>query len=503
MATTIEETGTTTELIGARVRRVEDPRLLRGEARYLDDLKLPGAAHVAILRSPYAHARIRSIDTDRAAAAPGVVAVFTGRDFEHLNPLPCAWQAAGVDNFVVTPRALEIDHVTFTGAGVAAIVAETREAAEDALALIDVDWEPLEPVVDVERAVSGGGAADPRGRRPQRRLRMVGRRRRGGRERARRRRRRRRAAARQPAPDPDADRGARRGGAVRAGLGRLHGLDDVAGAARDAPPDDRVRVRDRRDEDARDRAAGRRRLRVEDLPLPRVRARRGARGEGRPARSSGSRRGARTTSRRRTAATTSRTCGSGRSRTARSSGSTCGRSRTSAASCSTVAGGIPTTLYARVLSGAYRIPAIHCHVTGVYTNTGMVDAYRGAGRPEATYVLERAVDLVARRLGLDPADVRRRNFIPSDEFPYDPGILNGLAYDTGDYEQALDRALELVGYDDFRAEQADGARARAATSASGSRATSRCAGSRRRSGSARAARGGARRSGRARTSAST
>src|SRR3954452_16949839 len=155
MATTIDETGTTTELIGASVRRVEDPRLLRGEARYLDDLKLHGAAHVAILRSPYAHARIRSIDTDRAAAAPGVVGVFTGRDFEHLNPLPCAWQAAGVDNFVVTPRALEIDHVTFTGAGVAAVVAESREAAEDALALIDVDWEQLELVVDLERAVSG------------------------------------------------------------------------------------------------------------------------------------------------------------------------------------------------------------------------------------------------------------------------------------------------------------------------------------------------------------
>ena len=90
---------------------------------------------------------------------------------------------------------------------------------------------------------------------------------------------------------------------------------------------------------------------------------------------------------------------------------------------------------------------------GVYTNTGMVDAYRGAGRPEATYVVERAVDLVARELGLDPVEVRRRNFIPPDAFPYDPGILAGLAYDSGDYEKALDRALEIVGYDDFRAEQ--------------------------------------------------
>ncbi|HEY6052539.1 MAG TPA: molybdopterin cofactor-binding domain-containing protein, partial [Gaiellaceae bacterium] len=122
---------------------------------------------------------------------------------------------------------------------------------------------------------------------------------------------------------------------------------------------------------------------------------------------------------------------------------------------STVAPGIPTTLYARLLSGAYRIPAIHCHVTGVYTNTGMVDAYRGAGRPEATYAVERAVDLVAAKLGLDPVDVRRKNFIPPDAFPYDPGILNGLTYDTGDYGKALDRALELVGYEDFRREQAE------------------------------------------------
>src|ERR671933_1861353 len=146
----------TTQLIGAPVKRVEDPRLVTGAAKYLDDLKLPGMAHVAIVRSPHAHARIGAIRTERAAAAPGVVGVFTGRDFEHLNPLPCAWQAGGTENFVATPRALEIDRVTFTGAGVAAIVAETRDAAEDALELVEVDWEPLEPLVDVERAIEPG-----------------------------------------------------------------------------------------------------------------------------------------------------------------------------------------------------------------------------------------------------------------------------------------------------------------------------------------------------------
>src|SRR5262245_18394578 len=155
MTTQLEE-ATTESVLGARMKRVEDPRLITGAAKYLDDLKLPGMAHVAILRSPYAHARIKTIDTSRAAAHPGVIGVFTGKDFEHLNPLPCAWQATGTENFVATPRALEIDRVTFTGAGVAAVVAETRAIAEDALALIDVDWEPLEVVVDVERAVEEG-----------------------------------------------------------------------------------------------------------------------------------------------------------------------------------------------------------------------------------------------------------------------------------------------------------------------------------------------------------
>src|SRR5437867_1328658 len=160
MTTQVEET--TTSVFGARMKRVEDPRMITGAAKYLDDLELPGLAYVAIVRSPYAHARINGIDTSKAAAHPGVVGVYTGKDFEHLNPLPCAWQAAGTDNFVATPRALEIDRVTFTGAGVAAVVADTRAVAEDALALIDVEWEPLEIVVDPEQAVAEGRSEERR-----------------------------------------------------------------------------------------------------------------------------------------------------------------------------------------------------------------------------------------------------------------------------------------------------------------------------------------------------
>ncbi|HZH05901.1 MAG TPA: molybdopterin cofactor-binding domain-containing protein, partial [Lautropia sp.] len=120
---------------------------------------------------------------------------------------------------------------------------------------------------------------------------------------------------------------------------------------------------------------------------------------------------------------------------------------------STVAPGIPTTLYGRMVAGCYKIPNIHVDVRGVYTNTAMVDAYRGAGRPEATYVIERVCDLVADATGLDPVEVRRRNFIQPEDFPFDTGI-GMLPYDSGNYAPALDRALEIVGYEGLKDEQA-------------------------------------------------
>src|SRR5436190_7616216 len=353
----------TTNVIGARLKRVEDPRLITGAAKYIDDLKLPGIAYVAILRSPHAHARITSIDTTKAAAHPGVVAVYTGKDFEHLPALPCAWQAAGVDNFVATPRVLELDRVTFTGAGVAAVVAETRAAAEDGLALVAVEWEPLETVVGPERAVAEGA--------PQ--------------------------------------------------------LHEVA-------PRNIVMEWECGDGEATDKAL------AEKL--------------GRPVKWIESRRENYAATTHGRDHVTHLKVGANRDGTI-----TALKAKTYAnlgGILSTIAPGIPTTLYGRMLSGAYRIPNIHCEVTGVYTNTGMVDAYRGAGRPEATYAVERAVDLVARELDLDPVEVRRANFIPPDAFPYDPaGILAGLEYDSGDYDKTLTRALELLDYDDFRARQAE------------------------------------------------
>ncbi|HEX6868851.1 MAG TPA: hypothetical protein VF119_08590, partial [Candidatus Limnocylindrales bacterium] len=143
---------------GKALKRTEDPRFITGKGRYLDDIKLQSMVHMAILRSPYAHANIRSIDTSAAKGMPGVLAVFVGADIPY-NPLPMAWPAggsAGIQNNVSTPRVLATDSVKWTGEGVAAVVAETAEQAIDALDAIDVDYEPLPAVVDAEKALEPG-----------------------------------------------------------------------------------------------------------------------------------------------------------------------------------------------------------------------------------------------------------------------------------------------------------------------------------------------------------
>ncbi len=447
MATQLHE-----RFVGAPIKRVEDPRLITGAAKFIDDLKLPGVAHVAILRSPHAHARIGDIDVSRAAASPGVIGVFTGRDFEHLNPLPCAWQATGTENHVVTPRALEIDKVAFTGAGVAAVVAETREAAEDALELIEVDWHPLDTVVDAEQATAAGapqihdsapgnvvmdwecGDAAATDRALAEAEVVV----------------RQRLVNQRLIPTPMEPRGS--AADYDPGTGRYtvwmssqapHVMRLLMTAFVFGIPETKMRCIS---PDVGGAFGTKIFLYPEYVLMAAL-----AEKLGRPVKWIESRR-------ENYAATTH-----GRDHItylevgAKRDGTiTALKAKTFAnlgGVLSTIAPGIPTTLYGRMLSGCYRIPAIHCQTIGVYTNTGMVDAYRGAGRPEATYVVERAVDLVAREAGLDPVEVRRRNFIPPEDFPYDPGILAGLSYDTGEYGKALDRALELVDYEGFRAEQ--------------------------------------------------
>src|SRR3954454_19800185 len=153
MAATIEAPD---KLVDKPIRRREDPKLMTGAGNFLDDIRLPGMAYAAVFRSPVAHARIRGIDTTRAQAMPGVVAVFTGEDLKDVNHLPCAWQAAGVDNNVATPRILALEEVHQVGDPIAVVVAESVYQANDALEAIEVDFEEYRAVVDSKEAIKPG-----------------------------------------------------------------------------------------------------------------------------------------------------------------------------------------------------------------------------------------------------------------------------------------------------------------------------------------------------------
>jgi aerobic carbon-monoxide dehydrogenase large subunit len=442
--------------VGKPVKRVEDPRLITGEAKYLDDIQLRDMAHAAVLRSPHAHARIKSINTDQAAAAPGVIGVFTGQDFMDLNPLPCAWQAGGVDNNANTPRALEPEKVTFTGAGVAVVVAESRYAAQDALDLIEVDYEVLPAVVDAQKATEEGapqlhenapnnicmewtcGDEDSTSQALADADVVV----------------KQRLVNQRLIPTPIEPRGVVAQYQPATGEYTVwmtsqapHVMRLLMTAFVFGIPETKMRV-------ISPQIGGGFGAKIFLYPeycLVTALSKK----LGRPVK------WMETRSENYVSTTHGRDHITEIEVGAKQDGTITGLKVNTYANLggtlSTIAPGIPTTLYGRLLSGAYKFPNIYCHVTGVYTNTGMVDAYRGAGRPEATYVVERAVDLVANKLGLDPAEVRRKNFIQPEDFPYAPAsnILRGLEYDSGEYEKALDLALEMAGYEDFRQEQTE------------------------------------------------
>jgi carbon-monoxide dehydrogenase large subunit len=455
---------TATDVLGERVKRVEDPRFITGGGRYLDDIKLPGMARMAIMRSPYAHANIRSIDTSAAKAMPGVIAVFTGADIPY-NPLPMAWPAggaSGIRNNVNTPRVLATDSVKWTGEGVAAVIAETDEQAIEAVDAIRVDWEPLPAVVDAEKAVQAGApqlhenapnnvvfewtVGDRVGTEAALadaevvvRQRLVNQR---------------------LIPNPMETRG---------DIGWYNpGTDEytiwmssqtphiqrlLVGIFTMGIPEHKLRCIS---PDVGG-AFGSKIFCYADMALSLFASK--AIG-GRPVKWVETRRenyqstihGRDHITYLELAATRAGVVTGLKVKTFANLG---GR-------LSTIGPGIPTTLYGRVLAGCYKIPNVFCEVTGVYTNTTFVDAYRGAGRPEATYVVERAMDLLADELGMDPAEIRRRNFLPPDAFPYDnpSGLgtaVNGakIYIDSGNYEPALDKALATVGYADRAALKAE------------------------------------------------
>jgi carbon-monoxide dehydrogenase large subunit len=452
------------DVLGSPVKRTEDPRFITGKGRYLDDIKLQNMVHMAILRSPYAHANITSIDTSAAEAMPGVIAVITGTDIPY-NPLPMAWPAggsSGIKNNINMPRVLATDSVKWTGEGVAAVVAETPEQAVDALDAIAVDWEPLPAVVDAEKATQPGApqlhenapnnvvfvwhVGDKAGTDAAiDRAEVVVKQ---------------RIVNQRLIPNPME---------VRGDIGWYNpGTDEyTVWMSSQTPhiqrllltafvtgiPEHKVRCIS---PDVGG-AFGTKIFCYADMALVMFASKLIG---GRPVKWVESRRESYgSTIHGRDHITYLEIAGT------RAGEVTGLRVKTYAnlgGRLSTIGPGIPTTLYGRVLSGPYKFPNVSCEVTGVYTNTTFVDAYRGAGRPEATYVVERAMDLFAAEIGMDPAEVRRRNFIAPDAFPYDnpSGLgtaVNGekIFIDSGNYEPALDKALATVGYADMAAKKAE------------------------------------------------
>ena len=438
--------------IGKSVERREDYRFLTGNGQYTDDITLPGQTFAAFLRSPHAHARIRAIDTTAAQAAPGVLAVFTGKDVAGVNGLPCGWLINSIDGTPMKEPKHPIiaEHkVLHVGDQVALVVAETLAQAKAALNLIDVDYDVLPAVADT--ATAAGNAT----------------------------------AVHDIAPDNVCYTWA---------LGDKAGVD--AAFAKAAHVTRLEFVNNRLVPNAMEpRAANAVYSRADDsytlyvasqnphverllmtafvLGLPEHKVRViapdvgggfgskiylyaeetalvwAARKVGRPIKWTAERSESFITDAHgRDHVTVAELAMDGNGKFLAL------REHTTAnlgAYLSTFSSCIPTILHSTLLAGQYTTPVIYSEIKAVFTNTVPVDAYRGAGRPEATYLLERLVDTAARELKLDPAELRRRNFIRS--FPYQTPVA--LMYDTGDYDATLDRAVELADVAGFAARRAE------------------------------------------------
>jgi carbon-monoxide dehydrogenase large subunit len=438
-----------TRVFGARIKRREDPRLITGTATYTDDIVIPGMCYAVIVRSPYAHARIKGIDVEQARRHPGVVAVFTGKDLEgKVNPIPCAWLIPGSDLKTPPHPALAVDRVRYVGDGVAVVVASSRYAAADAASLVSVEYEPLPAVVNQERAMQPGAPQIHDG-----------------------------------VPNNVAFHWKVSAGDVE---GAFQGADVVI---RQRMVNHRLipnAMEPRACVAAYNRGSGdltiwmtsqnphiHRVLLSGILGIPEHRLRiiapevGGGFGSkipcyadeavvafcamqtGRPVKWVEDRRENYLATLHGRDHIVDLEVAAKKDGTITAIRGTCYANL--GAYLSTAAPGVPTILHGLMMCGAYTIPNIHYEVYGVFTNTTPVDAYRGAGRPEATYYVERLVDMVARELNMDPVEVRRRNFIPKDKFPYT--VATGITYDSGDYETALETLLRMIDYPNFRKEQ--------------------------------------------------
>ena len=445
---------------GAAVRRREDPRFLRGEGRFVDDVTLPGLLHAAFLRSPHAHARVRSIDATRARSMPGVVAVFAHADLARwLKPLPVFGAtppglAAAVrfDVRHAAQWALCKDVARHVGEIVAMVIADSRARAEDAAEAIDVEWEPLAAVADMVAAAESGA----------------------------------------PLLHPE--------WSTNVAVGFTHGIGDAerALAGADVVLEETFRIQryvgmpletrgvvalwDRRDGSLTTWNSTQvshfvqqglvtalelppHKIRViapdlgggfgtkasgypEDVLIPLA-----ARALNRPVKWIEDRREHMMAAAHARHQTHTIRLG------ARRDGTIVGladRIWLDLGAYNVWGIVLPYNTVAHLI-GPYRIRDMKVDVKGVVTNKTPNAPYRGAGRPETVFAMDRAVDCLARRLGMDPADIRRKNYIRPDELPWDFGMPyrdgNPLVYDSGDFPAALESALEAAGYDAFRREQ--------------------------------------------------
>ena len=433
-------------LVGARVKRREDPRLVRGLAHYVDDIRLADTLHAAILRSPHAHAHIKSIRVEEASKVPGVVAVVTGRDVrEKIGVVPVAAQNPTLR--VPPHTVLAVDKVCFVGEGVAAVVARDRYAAQDALDLIQVDYEPLPVVSDPEKALD---PASP--------------------------------VIHSEWPDNTAFRwGLKQGNLDRAFRDAYRivkqrlvhqrlapiAIEGRGVLARYLPGEEELTVWSSTQIPHLLKTQLSLMLR---LPENRVRVIAPEVGGGfgsklnvyaeealvaylsqrlnRPVKWIEERR-------ENIQATIHGRGQVGEVEVAvKKDGTILGLRYRAIADIGAyhqlLTPGIPP-LTGLMLSGAYKIPCISMEMTGVFTNKMSTDAYRGAGRPEATFVVERIMDRVAQELGIDPVKIRQKNFPQRKDFPFK--TATGLVYDSGNYRAALNKALKLAGYERLRREQ--------------------------------------------------
>jgi len=445
--------------VGASVRRKEDQRFITGKGRYVDDINRPNQLYASIVRSPFAHARIKGIDASAALAQPGVVAVLTGADMaaDGVGGLPCGWGIHSKDGspMIEPPHApLAVDVVRYVGDHVAVVLAESRALARDAAELVDVDYEDLPAVASLEAAGADGAplvwadapgnvcfdwhigdqaATDAAFKKAKHvasidvvNNRLI-------------------ANAMEPRSAIGEYDSGKDEHTLFTTSQNPHVIRLLMGAFVLGIPEHRLRVI------APDVGGGfgSKIFHYAEEVIVTWAAKR----VGRPVKWTAER------------SESFISDAHGRDHVTHAdlamdeNGRFLGlRVSTRAnlgAYLSTFGPSVPTYLYATLLAGNYKTPAIYAEVKGMFTNTVPVDAYRGAGRPEASYLLERLVDRAAKVVGLDPIEIRRRNFIKPADFPYATPVA--LEYDTGDYDATVDKALALAAYDDFEKRRKDSA----------------------------------------------